>query len=171
MKIWIVVADQGSRGRVEEAARRIAEDFHRWGVSNVEVNITNDPSKVPASDSRTVTVNAEANRSMTNGAIFGKHYALAAGVTVNTELANTVQSFRTTTEHEIVHVAQPAFTRLIGKLWRGDHSSDPNDLMYARYDPLRDGNPQLSQGEQVNLQKRFNVAGENSGVSVIDRDK
>jgi hypothetical protein len=103
--------------------------------------------------------------------VFGKHYALASGVTVNTELANTVQSFRNTTDHEVVHVAQQPFTRLISKLWNGDHSSDPNDLMYARYDPLRDGDPSLSEGEQVNVRNRFNAPGETSNVSVIDRDK
>jgi len=170
MKIWIVAVDQGSRGRVGEAAPRIAGDFHRWGVANVEVDITNDPAKVPSPDRYTVVVRAEANRSMTDNAVFGKHYALASGVTVNTELANTAQSFRNTTDHEIVHVAQPSFTRLIGKLWNGDHSPDPSDLMFGRYDPLRPGDPQLSQGEQANLQRRFNVAGEPSNVSVIDRD-
>ena len=170
MKIWIVTVDQASRGRVGEAAPRIAEDFHRWGVTSVEVDITSDPSKVPPPDRYTVVVRAEANRSMTDSAVFGKHYALASGVTVNTELANTAQSLRNTTDHEIVHVAQPSFTRLIGKLWNGDHSSDPNDLMYHSYDPLRPGNPQLSQGEQANLQRRFNAAGEQGNVSVIDRD-
>jgi hypothetical protein len=170
MKIWILTIDQGSRGRVGEAAPRIAADFHRWGVTNVEVNLTSDPSKVPPGDTYTVVVRAEANRSMTDGAVFGKHYALAGGVTVNTELANTAQSFRTTADHEMVHVAQPPFKRLVGKLWGGDHSSDPSDLMYARYDPLKPGDPQLSQGEQANLQRRFNQPGEPSNVSVIDRD-
>jgi hypothetical protein len=171
MKIWILVTDPGSRGRVAEAAPLIAGDFHRWGVTNVEVNVTSDPSKVPSSDSQVVTVTAEVNRSMTDGAVFGKHYALASGVTVNTELANAVQSFRTAADHEIVHLAQPPFTRLIGKLWNGDHSSHPNDLMYARYDPLRPGDPQLSDLEQGHLRARFNVSGETSQVSVIDRDK
>ena len=30
MKIWIVVADQTSRGRIEQAAPLIAGDFYRW---------------------------------------------------------------------------------------------------------------------------------------------
>jgi hypothetical protein len=171
VKIWILVTDQSSRGRVEQAAPLVAGDFHRWGVTTVEVNITSDPSKVPSSNGETVTVRAEVNRSMTDKAVFGKHYALAGGVTVNTELANAVQSFRTTTDHEVVHVAQPSFTRLIGKLWNGDHSSDPNDLMYAQYDPLRPGDPQLSQRDQTNVRNRFNVASQASSVSVIDRDK
>jgi hypothetical protein len=170
MKIWVLVLDAASRGRVAEAAPRIAGDFHRWGVTSVEMNLTSDPAKVPAPDRVTVVVTAEANRSMTDGAVFGKHYALASSVTVNTELANTAQSFRNTTDHEIVHVAQPSFTRLIGKLWNGDHSSDPNDLMYRQYDPLRPGDPQLSQREQSNLQRRFNTPGEASQVSVVDRD-
>jgi hypothetical protein len=170
MRIWIVVLDAAGRGRVAEAAPRIAADFHRWGVTSVEVNLTSDPAKAPPADPYAVIVTAEANRSMTGKAVFGKHYALASGVTVNTELANTAQSLRNTTDHEIVHVAQPSFTRLIGKLWGGDHSSDPNDLMYGQYDPLRPGDPQLSQAEQLNLQKRFNRPGEPSNVSVVDRD-
>jgi hypothetical protein len=170
VRIWIAIADVASRGRIAEAAPRIAADFQRWGVTNVELNLTADASKVPSADPHTVVVTAEANRSMTDNAVFGKHYALAGGVTVNTELANTAQSFRTTTDHEIVHMAQPSFTRLIGKLWGGDHSPDPNDLMYARYDPLRPGDPQLGARDQASVQKRFNRPGDPSGVSVVDRD-
>ncbi len=62
MKIWILVTDQSSRGRVEQAAPLIAGDFHRWGVTSVEVNITSDPSKVPSSNGLRPLVPAEVRR-------------------------------------------------------------------------------------------------------------
>jgi hypothetical protein len=43
--------------------------------------------------------------------------------------------------------------------------------MYARYDPLRDGDPQLGARDQANVRSRFNAAGDTSRVSVIDRDQ
>jgi RHS repeat-associated protein len=166
MQLWVVVKDQNARGNVMQAAPKIANDFHRFGVTQVNVHVTSDPSKV-VKGSNTVVVTAESNSSMTKNAEFGEH-SLFGGTKVNTELAITPQMVRNVTDHETVHDARGDTG--IGALLRTDHSSDKNDLMYKEYDPLKSGDPQLSQDSQKELQDRFNKSGDKNEATAVDED-
>jgi hypothetical protein len=159
---------------VSNAAPKIANDFHRWGVKDVRVHITSNSCNltVDKTGSHPVIVNYTNDQSMTNSATFGEHYPLSGAATVNTGLTNFESSIRNVTDHEVTHDAQPFWeSNGVSSLFNLDHSSDPNDIMYSQYDVMSSKDPQMSQDEQQMVQDKFNQKGDKDQVTVVDEDK
>lgn len=178
LSLWLFVKDQSSRQNVVKAAPKIANDFHRWGVKSVHVHITSDASKVKQAiapklktGSNIIVVNYENSPSMTQWDVFGLHGHTSDTVTVNTGLTSWESSTRNVTDHEVTHEAQP-FTQNngISALLNLDHSSDPNDIMYNKYDTMNQRDPQMSQDEQKMVQDAFNQKGDKDEVVVVDEE-
>ena len=172
LNLWLVVKDQSNRDRVIAAAPKIANDFHRWGVKQVNVHITSNNCKfVINGKTDSVVVRYENDPSMTKSSTFGEHY-LGGAITVNTGLTNFESSIRNVTDHEVTHEAQPFWkSNGISSLFNLDHSSDSNDIMYAQYNPLQSADPQMSQDEQQMVQNNFNKPNDQNQVTVVDEDK
>lgn len=173
LNLWLVVKDQSARAEVDKSAPKIASDFHRWGVKEVHVHITSHPSLVRGSHN-TVTVNFTNEAWMTKSAIFGDHHTLSTNVTVNTGLSNFASSIRNVTDHEVTHEAQPLWrSNGVSSLFNLDHSSDPKDIMFAKYDVMGGSGkaPQMSPEEQKMLQDEWNDQNDKDETTVTNEDQ
>ncbi len=167
LNLWIVVTDKNPENlaEVRKAAPMIANDFHRWGVKQVSIHITAKFENSGGFGGNRHFVGYASVPAMTQRGEFGNTPGLNSRASiVNSETNGFATEIRNTIDHEVTHQAQHWWTKIFG----GGHSSDPNDIMYANYNPSNKNDPEMSHDDAQRLRQEFNQAGDKEGTTITD---